>query len=134
MSILTANRRNHPTETALHPNVNLALLGTLVWSMAAIWLAFGAADSYLALQLAIITFLAIMVGLVPYALFHLWQAQHRPVAAKSFQQWAGHEFQTASGPVEGKEAAVMVLLAPAAVALGLTVMSLIAVLAANGVL
>lgn len=133
MSILTANRRNHPTETALHPNVNLALVGTLVWSMAAIWMTFGT-ESYLALQLAIITFLAIMVGLVPYALYQLWHNQHRPAATKSYQEWAGHEFQTASGPVEGKEAAVMVLLAPTAVALGLTVMSLIAALAANGVL
>lgn len=133
MSLLTANRRNHPTETALHPHVNLALLGTLVWSLAAIWLAF-AGESYLTLQLAIVTFLAIMVGLVPYALYRLWQDQHRPAAAKSFQEWAGHEFQTASGPVEGKEAAVMVLLAPVAVALGLTVMSVIAVMAANGVL
>ena len=133
MSLLTAGRRNHPTETALHPHVNLALMGTLVWSMAAIWLAFGA-ESYLALQLAIITFLAIMVGLVPYALFLLWQDQHRPAKPQSYQDWASHEFQTASGPVEGKEAAVMVLLAPAAVALGLTVMSLIAVLAANGAL
>ena len=133
MSLHQRSHRNRPIETALHPAVNLALTGTLVWLLAAIWLAFGA-QSYTALQLAIATFLSIMFAGVPYALWLLSQAGHKPAATKPFREWASHELQTASGPVEGKDAVVMVLLAPVAVSLGLTVMSLIAVLAAHGLL
>lgn len=133
MSLPRSSHRNRPIETALHPAVNLALTGTLVWLLAAIWLAFGA-QSYSALQLAIATFLSIIFALVPYTLWLISQREHRPTAAKPFREWAAHELQTASGPVEGKDAAIMVLLAPAAVSLGITVMSVIAVLAAHGLL
>ena len=133
MSLSQHSHRNRPMETTLHPIVNLALVGTLVWLLTAIWLAFGA-QSYTALQLAVSTFLAIMFVLVPYALWLLSKAGQTPVKTKPFREWAANEMQTASGPVEGKDAAVMVLLAPAAVSLGITVMSFIAFLAAHGLL
>ena len=133
MSLSQHSHRNRPMETTLHPIVNLALVGTLVWLLTAIWLAFGG-QSYTALQLAVSTFLAIMFALVPYALWLLSKAGQKPVKTKPFREWAANEMQTASGPVEGRDAAVMVLLAPAAVALGITVMSFIAFLAAHGLL
>jgi hypothetical protein len=133
MSLHYSSHRNRPIETALHPAVNLALAGTLVWLLAAVWLAFGA-QGYTALQLAIATFLSVMFALVPYTLWLISQSGHKPAAAKPFRQWATHELQTASGPVDGKDAAIMVLLAPAAVSLGITVTSVIAILAARGLL
>ncbi len=133
MSIIHA-RRNSPTEAGLHPAVYGALLGCLVWLTAAVWLAFGA-DGYTALQLAIATFLSIMFALVPYALSRLQRADQAPAAAQpSLRDWAEHDFITASGPVEGRDAATMVLLAPASVALGLTAIAAIAYLAAQGLL
>lgn len=126
-------RRNIPVETGLHPAVYAALTGCLVWIMAAPWVAFGA-DGYLALQLAIMTFLAFMFAFVPFWLAMVGRAANKPAKARPFQEWAHHEFTTASGPVEAKDAAIMVLLAPASVALGITLTSLIAWLAGHGLL
>ena len=75
-----------------------------------------------------------MFALVPYTLWLIRRAGHKAAATKPFREWAAHELRTVSGPIEGKDAAVMVLLAPAAVSLGITVLSFIAVLAARGFL
>lgn len=133
MSIAHA-RRNSPVETGLHPAVYGGLLGCLVWLAAAVWLAFGA-DRYTALQLAIATFLSVMFAVVPFWLSRMPRAEATPTTPQPLlRDWAEHDFITASGPVEGKHAAIMVLLAPASVALGLTATAAIAYLAAHGLL
>ena len=126
-------RRNIPTERGLHPAVYGALVGCAVWVLAAFWIFFGH-DTYTGLQLAVSTFFCIMFVAVP-----LWLRRLSGVAASETKQsklrdWASHEFETAYGPIEGRQAAVMVLLAPAAIALGITAVSLIAYLAARGVI
>src|SRR3546814_606432 len=123
MSLFHA-RHNIPVETQLHPAVYGGLAGCLIWLVASAWLAFGA-DGYTALQLAVSTGFAIMFMLVPFCLWMLWQQDNTPKKASPLREWADHELMTASGPVEGKHAAIMVLLAPAAVALGLSAVALI---------
>lgn len=130
---LFQTHRNVPVETGLHPAVYAGLAGLLAWFMAAPWIAFGS-NGYLALQLAIMTVLVIMFAFVPYWLTRLWQAQNKPAKAQPVNEWAQHTFSTASGPVEAKDAAIMVLLAPASVAFGITMTSAIAWLAGHGVL
>lgn len=125
--------RNVPTESSLHPAVQRALIGCVLWIVAALWLFFGR-DAYAGLQLAVSTFFCVMFVAVP-----MWMAKLTPAAASqpgqpSIREWASHEFETACGSVEGRDAIAMILLAPVAIALGITGVSLVAYLAAKGVL
>lgn len=121
------HRRNVPSELSLHPTVYKALAGCVVWIVAATFLFFGR-DSYTTLQLAIVAFFCAAFLILPFALWAIWYRENPQPKAPAFSQWATHELQTASGPVEGREAAIMILLAPMSVALGITVTSLIAFL------
>lgn len=96
-----------------------------MWLVAAILLLFGR-DSYLALPLAIVAFLCAAVLVLPFCLWAIWHRDHPHERVSPFKEWMSHELQTASGPVEGRDAAIMVILAPAAVALGVTVISAVA--------
>lgn len=122
------HRRNVPTESGLHPVVYKALAGCVVWIVAATFLFFGR-DSYAALQLAIVAFFCAAFLLVPFILWAIWHRENPQQMTPDFKTWSSHELQTASGPVEAREAAIMVLLAPMSVAMGITVTSLIAFLA-----
>lgn len=122
------HRRNVPTETALHPVVYKALASCVAWIVGATFLFFGR-DSYAALQLAIVAFFCAAFLLVPFILWAIWRRDNPQQTAPDFKTWASHELQTASGPVEGREAAIMILLAPMSVTMGITLTSLIAFLA-----
>lgn len=126
-------RRNAPVVYGLHSAVYASLAVCMAWIMAAAWLAFGS-DHYLGLQLAIMTFLALAFMGVPLWLAMIQREHGKHAPEKPFAEWAHNEMPTASGPVEAKDAAIMVLLAPASVALGITVTSAIAVLASRGIL
>lgn len=125
--MVSHHRRNVPAELGLHPAVYKALAGCVIWIVAATLLFFGR-DSYAALQLAIVAFFCAAFLLVPFALWAIWHRENPQHKAPGLKQWASHELQTASGPVEGREAAIMILLAPMSVALGITMTSLIAFL------
>lgn len=120
-------RRNVPTETALHPAIYKALAACVAWIVGATFLFFGR-DSYAALQLAIVAFFCAAFLTVPFLLYAIWRRDNPPPATPDFRTWALHELQTASGPVEGREAAIMILLAPMSVTMGITLTSLIAFL------
>jgi hypothetical protein len=126
-------RRNIPTERGLHPAVYGALIGCTVWILAAFWIFFGH-DTYTGLQLAVSTFFCAMFVGVPVCLWQISRAAASDAGRTKWREWASHEFETIYGPVEGGQAAVMVLLAPVAIALGITSVSLIAYLAARGVI
>ena len=128
MSKVPPPSRNVPTETGLHPLVYKALAGCVIWIVAAILLFFGH-DRYLLLQLSIVAFLCAAVLLLPFCLWVIWHRDHPDGSRSDFLDWSSHELETASGPVEGRTAAIMVVLAPASVAFGITVTSLIAFLA-----
>ena len=55
-------------------------------------------------------------------------------APVSFREWRHGQFDTASGPIEAGQAAIMVLLLPTAIAVGMTAFGLIEFLSAEGVL
>jgi hypothetical protein len=54
--------------------------------------------------------------------------------SSSFANWLNGRFDTASGPIEAREAAIMILLIPMAVAVGMTALGLGEFLTAEGVL
>jgi hypothetical protein len=130
---VTHARRNVPTEHGLHPAIYGALIGCTVWMLAAFWTVFGH-DTYTGLQLAVSTFFCAMFIGVPFWLRRLSGAVAPDAKHSSLRDWASHELSTACGPVEGRQAIVMILLAPAAIALGITGISFIAYLAAHGAL
>ena len=116
----------------LHPLVPRIALGLIVWSVAAVWILFD--HSYYALLLhGVVTFLVGAFVVVPWVLMRLGRKSKAPPSPK-FGDWAHGKFDTASGPMDAREAAIMVLLLPMAVAIGITAFGLIEFLTITGVL
>ena len=73
-----------------------------------------------------------MFGMLPWTLMRVDHEVHdRPVG---FREWTRGRFDTGSGPISAGEAAVMILLIPAAVAVGITVFGLFDYLTATSIL
>ena len=122
-------RRNVPAATALHPAVYAMLATCTLWIVAAAWIFF-AGNIYAGLQLAVATFFAVMFLSTPLWLLRL--SRRRQSASSEFREWANGEFEIADGRIEARHAAVMVLIAPVAAAVGLTAIGFVAWLAATG--
>jgi hypothetical protein len=118
-------RKNTILESSLHPIVYKALAGVVVWIVAVALLFFGH-DRSLLLLLAVISFLCVAVIMLPFCLWLIWRKHHPARVTTTFSDWSSHEIETASGLVDGGHAAIMVLLAPSAVALGITATALVA--------
>ena len=125
----TPTRRNIRTATALHPAVYAMLVACMLWVLAAAWVFF-AGSIYAGLQLAVATFFAGMFLLTPLWLVRL--TRNARATTPSFREWADGEFEIADGRIEARHAAAMVLVAPVAVAVGLTAIGFVAWLAATG--
>lgn len=128
-------RRNVPQHVDLHPGVYRLLAGSVVWMVLAAWLAFGA-DAYTALQLAVVVGFALAFLVTPFVLGRLSAARPARVARSDtrFREWLDHDFDTNTGSVRARDAAIMILVAPLAGAIGLTAIGLVAWLAASGAL
>jgi len=125
-------RANRPLWLGVHPLIPRIALGLIVWSIAAVWVLFS--HSYYALLLhGVVTFLVGAFVVVPWVLLRFGRKPDDPPAPK-FRDWAHGRFDTASGPIDAREAAIMVLLLPMAVAVGITAFGLIEFLTITGVL
>ena len=122
-------RRNIRAVTALHPAVYASLVACTFWILAAAWVFF-AGSAYAGLQLAVATFFAGMFLLTPFWLLRLTR-NARPTTP-DFREWADGEFEIAEGAIAARHAAAMVLIAPVAVAVGLTAIGFVAWLTATG--
>lgn len=125
----SSKRRNVETATALHPAVYGALVFFTLWILAAIWLFF-AGTAYAMMQLTVCTFFGAMFLLTPLWLYR--ESRRLPSKASDFRDWADREFEIADGAIEARHAVAMILSAPAAVAVGLTSIGVVARLAAIG--
>jgi hypothetical protein len=125
-------RRNVPQHADLHPRVYGMLAGSVLWMVLAAWLAFGS-DGYTALQLVVVVGFALAFLLTPFCLSRLAPARAARDATP-FRDWLDHDFETNTGTVRTRDAAVMILVAPLAGAIGLTAIGLVAWLAAAGAL
>ena len=125
-------RANRPLWLFVHPVIPRIAIGLIVWSVAAVWILFD--HSYYALLLhGVVTFLVGTFIVVPWVLLRLERKSNAPPSPR-FGDWAHGEFDTASGPMDAREAAIMVLLLPMAVAIGITAFGLIEFLTITGVL
>ena len=122
---------NVPRVTALHPVVYRALAGCVVWTVGAFWVLFSR-ESETMFQIAVVTFFAAAFVATPYWMRHIATqgkpaTQHLPLS-----EWRHARFETAAGTVAAGEAAMLVLLAPLACAIGLTAVSALHLFALKG--
>jgi hypothetical protein len=122
---------NRPLWNHVHPAIRRIALGLIVWTVGAVWVLFSH-SYYGPLLYGVVTLLVGFFVLLPMTLFRLGrQGLER---SPSFGDWMNGRFDTASGPIEAREAAIMILLVPMAVAVGMTALGLIEFLTAEGLL
>jgi len=122
---------NRPLWDHVHPAVRHIALGLIVWTLGAVWVLFSH-SYYGPLLYGVVTLLVGFFVLLPMILLRMGPQDQGP--SSSFHTWLNGRFDTATGPIEAREAAVMILLIPMAVAVGMTALGLIEFLTAEGVL
>ncbi len=121
-------RNNRPTNDELHPFIYRAIIGLTVWLVLSIWFFFSR-GGYTGLDAGVITFFfSVLVG-IPVVLWLSWRNntdtnEHHGYFAP-YHDWASHAFETWTGGINGREAAVQILLPIAAVAIGMTIFGLV---------
>jgi hypothetical protein len=125
----TPLRSNRPQWLALHPTVYRLLIGSVAALFVAVWIPFSHSD-YAALQLAVVALFLVMFVGVPWVMARFSRAE-RPDRT-TFGEWRSGDLDIHTGPIAAGEAALMIMIAPAAVLLGVAVISTIAYLAAVG--
>lgn len=121
-------RHNRAANDELHPLVYRTVIGLTVWLVLSVWALFSR-GTYEGLTLSVITlFFLVLVG-IPVILWLTWRRntdphdQHGYVAP--FGEWSSRPFETWTGGISGREAAMQILLPIAAVAIGMTIFGLV---------
>jgi hypothetical protein len=120
--------QNPAPQEKLHPIVYRLIVGLAVWIVLSIWFLFDR-DSYVGLNLAVITtFFLIVVG-IPIIIAFTWRRNSGDRTggehAMRFHEWLACEFTTRTGQLSGTEAAIQILLPIAAVSIGMTIFGLV---------
>jgi hypothetical protein len=124
--------RNRRQSLDVHPVIKRLGIATVLWTVAAIWILFS--HSYYGILLfGVVTFLVLIFLAVPWLLPRLGRRRD-DTPGPTFREWADSDFDTASGPVDAREAAVLILLVPLSIAVGMTAFGVLAFLSAEGVL
>ena len=129
-----------PTEKVsdrLHPVVQLAAAGLLIWFVVAAWLLFGG-GGYVNLALVMISVLVFMALAIPWVLWRAGVAARRRNAepgdaGETPATWLQGRFATWTDAERPSTAAVEILLPLAAVAFGLTALGIVFQLTRAGV-
>ncbi|MGE0162933.1 MAG: hypothetical protein AB7S71_07320 [Dongiaceae bacterium] len=106
-------------------------IASIAWTLLAIWILFSR-SYYGILLFGVVTFLVGMFVALPALLFRF--GRDRIESAPRLRDWLDGQFETASGPIEAREAALLILIVPLSIAAGMTAFGLLALLAARGVL
>ena len=118
-------RDNRPNDE-LHPLIYQSLVGLTIWLVLSVWVLFSR-GAYEGLTLSVITlFFVILVG-IPVLLWLTWRRNIDPNEQRDtapFGEWISRPFETWTGSISGREAAVQILLPIAAVAFGMTIFGL----------
>jgi hypothetical protein len=142
----TPVQKPHKVSDRLHPLVQKAAAGLLIWFVVAAWLLFGSAG-YIDLALAMVSMLVFMAIAIPWAIWRAGVAARRgdraasaarpadvdEVASETLAAWLQGHFVTWTGEQKSSMAPVEVLLPLAAVAFGLTAIGIVFQLAYAGI-
>lgn len=119
------NRPSRDTrETDFHPFVYAMMAGAVVWLVIVAWLVF-AVDTYSAVMMIVVTFVALGFLAVPFVFWLLAGERGEPVR-EPLRDWAEHVFETWGDRLRGREAALNALIAPGAAVVTLTLAGLVA--------
>jgi hypothetical protein len=128
-----ANHTRHhpPTHEGLHPLVYRSMIGLAIWLVLSVWVFFST-GAYFGLTLSVITLFFVIIMAIPLLLWITWRHNAPPketrTLVESFRDWASEDFATWTGGLNGREAAMQILLPIAAVSIGMTVFGLVYVL------
>jgi hypothetical protein len=115
----------------LHPRIQMAAAGLLIWFVIAAWLLFGG-SGYIELALAMISVLVFMAIAIPLALWRTNLTAQRSAglsggaeqASDTLDKWLRGRFATWTDQQRGSTAAIEILLPLAAVAFGITALGI----------
>jgi hypothetical protein len=123
---------NRPQWLYVHPSITDVALMAVAWTVGVVWILFSH-GYYAPLMFGVVTLLAVIFVVLPFILFRLGRKGDAP-PPPAFLEWADGQLDTATGPIDGREAAIMILLIPIALAVGMTALGLVNVLASGAVL
>ena len=111
----------------LHPLIYRSMIGLTIWLVLSVWMLFSR-GAYEGLTLSVITLFFLILISIPVLLWLTWQRHIEPREqqnhAAPFGEWISHPFETWTGGISGREAAIQILLPIAAVAIGMTIFGL----------
>jgi len=123
---------NRPARLHVHRQVVRIALAAIAWTLAAVWILFSH-SYYGPLLFGVVTLLVLMFVVLPWVLLRFGRGREAEPPV-TFREWSDGRFETANGPIEARDAAIMILLLPAAIAVGMTAFGLIEFLTADGIL
>jgi len=119
------HRRAHQ---GLHPTVYRSMIVLTIWFVLSIWMFFNS-GAYVGLALAMITLFFLVIVAIPVLLWTTWLHNAAPnetrSSEESFHDWALEDFATWTGRLDGREAAMQILLPIAAVSIGMFIFGLV---------
>jgi hypothetical protein len=121
-------QNNPPVSSELHPMIYGAVVGLALLFVAAAWSFAG--GGYVDYLLAIISGFFFVAVAIPYILSRVWRKyksseQDQADERISLREWMSSNFQTWQHRLKGSEAAILVLLPFAVVALGMVAFSIV---------
>jgi hypothetical protein len=126
------SRPDRPVWAELHPFISRITLGLAIWSIAAMWIFFDH-SYYGPLLFAVVTVLVAIFFALPWILLSSRHDSDEGQPSR-FRDWAHGDLDTASGPIDARHAAIIILSVPVSVAVGITVFGLLEYLTAIRVL
>jgi len=123
-----------PASSGLHPTIYAAIAALILLLVFWIWVGF-ADTGYTEFLLAVVSGFFLMFAAIPLAIWHMWR-KHSGEADdhESLRDWGAHEFNIEPGPMQGRDAAVEVLLPIAAVAFGMMAIAIVLLLTSHNVI
>jgi hypothetical protein len=128
---ITTSHDEHRQSARLHPWIFKAVIGFVLWMIIAAW-GFSSTwsavpqESYTAVVLAVMSYFCIVAvgiaGVMTYIMRHSPDPARRDDTASrdSFHEWTSRQIEVSDGHQRGSHVAMDILLAPAAVAIGMT--------------
>jgi len=117
----------------LHPRVYALLIGFALWLVLSVWLFAGnGIIDYLLFIISGFVFIAVALPLILSRVDRANGTAGRAEPRQSYRDWAALDFDTWSGRLSARQAAVQILLPVAAVAVGMTLFGLALHVAEHG--
>jgi hypothetical protein len=124
--------QDRATSNGLHPYVYGAIAALVLWFVLSIWSSF-AGEGYTDWLLAVVSIFLLICVALPFVLSRVSRDDTDDGGPRrSFRGWASRDFDTWQYRLNGKHAAIEILLPVAAIAFGMTAFGIILLLVSHG--